>query len=208
MAAITDPLDTVANYKEWVHKTDSGDDNEIKTGLVMATQWWSAQAGQFFGVDAAVVPRLFKARYSDKLYLDYEGNCPGIATLTGLEVKVDTDNDGSFADETAWTINVDFRVLPLQAAQGPLPKPWTEIEAIGSKRFSTTALTQVTAKFGWPAVPQFVKDGVKEWLAVWRGESIRTTARVSDLDQVETVSPYHMGQINKLRDISRARVTL
>lgn len=197
--AVDDAYATVDEYKAEVRRAGADDDGVILRGLLMTTRWLEDRSGQFFNLDASVVDRLWRAKYPDLLELTYEGHCPGIGDTTGLVIKVDTDGDGSFADETAWAAS-DYELLPRQAALGPIAKPYDRIATRpgGAQSFRVGQLVQVTAKFGWPAVPVIAKEIVIEWLAVWRGESIRTTARVSELDEVETVSPYHLGQINRL----------
>lgn len=207
--AIDDAYATVPQYRAYVQMEDSSRDLIIADDLLMASRYIEERCKQFFNQDATVVNRVFRARYSDILYLDYEGNCPGIATTSGLVIKVDTDDDGSFSDETAWA-TTDYDLEPLQAAQGPLARPYTEIRVKrgGSNVFVPGYLVQVTAIWGWPAVPKIVKDVTMEWCAIWRGESIRTTARVNEMEGIETVSPYHIGQMNKLLAVCEGRVTL
>lgn len=207
--AIDDAYFSVPQYKAYAKKESSADDLQIADDALMATRWLEERCHQFFGKDDAVVNRVFRAKYSDLLDLDYEGNNPGIATTSGLVIKVDTDNDGSFADETAWA-TTDYDLEPLQAAQGPLVRPYNTIRVkrSSSNYFTPGYLVQVTAIWGWPAVPLIAKEVAMEWCAVWRGESIRTTARVNEMDQIETVSPYHIGQMNKLMAVCEARVSL
>lgn len=72
-----------------------------------------------------------------------------MASLTGLVVATDDNDDGTF--ETTWTITVDFQVEPLNAAAAG--EPWTRLVAIGPRwfpRLEHRAGVQVTAKFGWP----------------------------------------------------------
>lgn len=208
--AIGSAYGTAAEYRSWTGLASSASDGDINRELLMTSRWLEEVKGAFFNKDAAVVERLFYARQSDILYLDYEGNCPGIATASGLIVKVDTDGDGSFADETAWTINTDFRLLPLQADKGPIARPWDRIARLngGSYSFIPGELVSVTAVFGWPAVPQIVKEVTLEWTAVWRGESDRAKGMRSELDGVESLSPYHLGQMKALLGVYNARVAL
>lgn len=207
--AIDDAYGSVPQYHSWIKAEDSSKDLQIADDLVMSSRWLEERCKQFFNKDDAVVNRVFRAKYSDLLDLDYEGNCPGIATTSGLVIKVDTDNDGSFADETAWD-TTDYDLEPLQAALGPIARPYNTIrrKRSGSRSFVPGSLVQVTAVFGWPSVPLIVREVVLEWCAIWRGESIRTTTRVNDMSDVETVSPYHLGQMHKLIEVCTARVTL
>ena len=80
----------------------------------------------------------------------------GISTLTGLIVKIDTDYDGTF--ETTLTIDTDFILEPLNALTEVPAWPYTEIVLVANYAFPTgrRAGAQVTAKFGWPAIPDDV----------------------------------------------------
>lgn len=82
-----------------------------------------------------------------------------ISTTTGLVVKTDEDLDGTF--ETTVTLNTDFYLEPLNAADQTPIRPFTRlILAPQSGRFFPTGVrtVQVTAQFGWPAVPTAVKQ--------------------------------------------------
>lgn len=205
-AAITDPAVSVALYKQAIHVSNDDSDETIRRQLDFATEWLWDKCGQFFTKDASAVERIFRAKYSDRLDLDYEGNCPGIATTSGLIIKVDTDNDGSFADETAWA-STDYELHPLQADKGPNPEPWNVIKTTpwGTKTFRPGGLVSVTAVFGHPSVPAIVKEVVIEWTAVWRMESPRATAQVNELDQIESVSPYHLGMLKRAIEACRTK---
>lgn len=85
-----------------------------------------------------------------------------IGSTSGLILATDASGDGSF--ETTWAAG-DYQLLPVNAPYAwPEAKPWTEVRAVGSKTFPwlvNTWLTrldrvQITAKWGWPAVPDAV----------------------------------------------------
>lgn len=73
-----------------------------------------------------------------------------IATPAGLAVAVDDDGDGTFERALAVT---DYRTFPLNTL------PITSLEAVGSGRFPKgEGRVQVSASFGWPAVPALVRQ--------------------------------------------------
>ena len=82
-----------------------------------------------------------------------------ISTATGLIVKIDEGADGTF--ETTLTQGTDFLLLPLNAADEVPVQPYTEIHVTDNYYFPRFANgrpgVQVTAKFGWPAVPDNVE---------------------------------------------------
>jgi hypothetical protein len=83
-----------------------------------------------------------------------------ISTLTDLVVKTDEDDDGVF--ETTWTIGTDFELEPANGVgpNGASGWPYWRIVAVGSKCFRvvTRRTLQVTAAWGWAAVPADVKQ--------------------------------------------------
>ena len=110
--------------------------------------------GWRFWQDGSVVAREF---YADDLYCCEIG--PGISTTTGLIVKLDEDADGTF--ETTLTITTDFVLWPLNAADDVPVRPYTEIRLVDNYAFPLHATgrpgVQVTAKFGWAAVPDWAE---------------------------------------------------
>jgi hypothetical protein len=110
--------------------------------------------GRRFWQDATVVDRQFFADDSMMCYVD------DVSTASGLVVKIDDDADGIF--ETTLTITTDFILLPLNAADLNPVEPFTEIRNVSDTvtRFPVWSNgrpgVQVTAKYGWPAVPDDV----------------------------------------------------
>jgi len=141
-----------------------------------------------FSKDAAVTTRVYTGDGSRCLPLRY-----AIASVTGLVVKRDTDNDGSFADETALTLNTDFELRPLDADQGPEARPWTELYipdwAATYYSWYERYRVQVVAIHGWPAIPQAIKLATIELTAMVAGDSTFTTNRINELDQAVDASP-------------------
>lgn len=110
-----------------------------------------------FWQDSAVQTRTYLCEDSAFVYID------DISTTTGLIVKTDENDDGVY--ETTWTINTDFALWPLNAANDATePYAFWKIVALGgnsSKAFPTyerRAGLQVTAKFGWPTVPKQIEE--------------------------------------------------
>lgn len=90
---------------------------------------------------------------------------PDLVSITTL--KTDADGDGVF--ETTWTANVDYELLPANAATGLERKPYDEINAIGSQLFPAAYggygqrrnRVQIAGVWGWPAVPAPVIEAAK-----------------------------------------------
>lgn len=149
---------TLAELRDWVGipVADTADDAKLTLALAAAEAEIDAYCGRApggFGIDGAVVDRDYTPVTDGLVDVD------PIATLTGLVVKTDDNDDGTF--ETTWTVGTDFRVEPTNAAAEGVP--WTRIVAAGSKVFPTRNRyfpgVRVTAKYGWPtAVPPPVKQ--------------------------------------------------
>jgi len=82
-----------------------------------------------------------------------------ISTATGLIVKADETDDGTYG--STLTITTDFVLYPLNFGDETPARPWDEIRIVPSSRYrfpvTSRAGVQVTAKFGWAAVPDEVK---------------------------------------------------
>lgn len=204
---ISDAYATPQEYRAIAGKRGTEDELLLAKHLVTCSRLVDRETGQFFGKDEEAVARIFVARDSRCLDLDYSGFCPGIADITDLEIKVDTDGDGSFADEVAWSLG-DYNLYPLQADQGPEPRPWDRIVAIGNKSFIPGKKVQVTAIFGWPAVPNAVRDEVIELCRIWRLEGPRATGRMDELDSIVSASPLANSLLRRVVNAYSAKVTL
>jgi hypothetical protein len=80
-------------------------------------------------------------------------------TTTGLAIATDTSDDGSFG--SAWSAT-DYQLEPLSGiVDGETGWPYWLIRAVGSNSFPMSlrrAPLQVTAQWGWAAVPAAVKE--------------------------------------------------
>lgn len=133
---------------------------------------------------------------------------PDIASVTGLAVKVDTDGDYSFADETGLTLDTDFWLGPwerLTAALTPESAPARFIELHPDSAIVTIFPAQkraveVTASWGWPAVPKAVELAAVHLAAILRLESPRATQRIQEgLDAVIGTSRQAQEIISELQ---------
>jgi hypothetical protein len=110
-----------------------------------------------FWLDPTPVARTFIPQTLTSIEFDDD-----IGSTTGLVIKTDASGDGVY--ETTW-VAADYQLLPVNAANAfPEAEPWTAIRAVGTKTFPwlvNTWLTrldrvQITASWGWPAVPDAV----------------------------------------------------
>ena len=204
MAAVTDFYFTAQEAKDYISKTDAADDAKIKRMAATISRLYEARTHQFFTKDAAVVNRIFWGDGTSCLRVCGQNNVPGIASTSGLVVTIDRDNDGSFADETAVSSS-DYELRPLHAALGPQAAPWKEIVLHGLGSPTDTYWprgyrVQVTAMFGWPAVPDSVKENCLALFDIWWNRDPRG-AGISDLDTVIARNPQALSLMKKIEQL-------
>ncbi|HCT81756.1 MAG TPA: hypothetical protein DGT23_35285 [Micromonosporaceae bacterium] len=113
--------------------------------------------GRKFYLEAAVGIRVYRPKEPDIAWVD------DIGTTTGLVIKTDTDGDGTWT--TTWQSD-DYQLEPLNAdvvGAGSTVQPyaWWRIVAIDTETFPVSenrVTLQVTARFGWSAVPDDVTE--------------------------------------------------
>jgi hypothetical protein len=175
--AVTDAYTDAATYRNRTGKTDTAQDAAILLGLTAISRAIDLRCERFFTQDASVVARVYTPSvYTDTLIVD------DIAATAGLLIKVDSDRDGLFSDETAWA-STDYELRPRNADKGSEPKPWTQIvippwSSKGS--FMPGYPVEVTAKFGWPAIPQAIVEATIQIAGILRIESPRATTRIAE----------------------------
>jgi hypothetical protein len=142
---------TLAALKSYLGISVATYDAQLTSALNAASRSIDNYCGRRFWIDASVVTRTFPGGGATLLDLP-----DGIGSTTGLVIKTDTAADGTFA--TTWAAT-DYQLLPVNAPYAfPEAEPWTQIQATGSLTFpsGTSArpnAVQITAKWGWPAVP-------------------------------------------------------
>ncbi len=105
--------------------------------------------GRRFWADATAVARVYRPTDPTLAWVD------DISTTTGLVVATDTTGDGAY--DTVWDAG-DYELEPPNADAGGGAYAWWRIAATGAKTFpavgrSRRTSLQVTAAFGWSAVP-------------------------------------------------------
>lgn len=157
--AITNGYCTLYNLKAAlkIDQSDTTDDAALELAVESASRQIDdlCGKGRKFWQDGTVVARTYYPNANKVLLVD------DISTTTGLVVKVDTTDDGTF--DTTLTINADFILLPLNAAAEFPVQPWEAIKLLdgtisGWQRLSSgRPYVEVTAKFGWSAVPDAIE---------------------------------------------------
>jgi hypothetical protein len=150
--AITNGLCSLSDVKSAMNIFDSTDDSRLELAVEAASRMIEADCNRRFYQDAGVSARIFSALSGVLVLTD------DISTVTGLIVKTDTGFDGTF-DQT-WT-SADYQLEPLNGIVDGQAWPYTQIRAVESLTFPysrTRAVVQVTARWGWAAVPTAVKQ--------------------------------------------------
>lgn len=140
-----------------IDQTDTRDTEMLEAAIESASRQIDAHCGQGrkFWQDTSAVARKYFPSSNRWLLVD------DISTVTGLLVKVDTSDDGTF--DTSLTITTDFDVHPVNAAAELPVQPWTTIRLLDGTFTSFVGLSsgrpsvEVTAKFGWVSVPDQVE---------------------------------------------------
>ena len=92
------------DFKAYIGLSGTAQDFNINTAINSACRLIDAVTGRRFNQDSSANAKVFTPKSS--LYLDV----PDISTTTGLIVKLDDNDDGTY--ETTLTINTDFIVEP------------------------------------------------------------------------------------------------
>lgn len=151
--AVTNGYCTVAELR--AHLGDSGsklDTGGLEKAINATSRAIDKYTGRRFWQDSSAQVRVYRP---DDVYTAWVDD---ISTTTGLVIKTDTGLDGTWA--TTWDA-ADYQLEPLNAALGDAAYAWWRIVAIDDKTFPAHArrtTLQVTAKFGWPAVPDDVNE--------------------------------------------------
>lgn len=151
--AITNGYATLTQIKNYLSISDSTDNDLLEDLIESASRSIDRIANRRFYADTNASARLYRA-YSDVfVYTD------DISTTTGLVVKVDEDGNGTYSKTL--TLNTDFIMDPLTASA--LGRPFTQLTMVsnteswpifpGLMQNGLRPGVQVTAKWGWPSVP-------------------------------------------------------
>ena len=149
--AITNGYCTLAEVKAALRLTDNVDDSLIENAIEGASRRIDGVTGRWFYKTASTAVSQYPVD-------SYNVSVQDMAN-TSIIVKTDDDGDGTF--ENTWTQGVDYQLEPLNA--GLNGRPYRRIVAIGGKTFPLQynpdpALVQVTAQWGWQAIPDDVRE--------------------------------------------------
>jgi len=148
---------TLTDLKSWMNIDDSVDDATLTLALTNAQAAIDRYTERTFVLssDHSATARTFGTRVPGAVWVD------DIGDTSGLIVKIDDNDNGVF--ETTLTLSTDY-VLdpPVGQYQAGGRWPATRILTIGSTLLPTYSESnrrrvEVTAKWGWPAVPSEIQ---------------------------------------------------
>lgn len=156
--AVVNGYATLAEAKGFLSITDSVDDALLENMIESASRSIDRIANRRFYLDSTASARQYRVSSPVILYTD------DIGTTSGLIVKTDDDGDGVF--ETTLTLNTDYIMDPLTALS--LGRPFTQITIVSTSNTfpifpglfqnGLRPGVQVTARFGWPSVPDDINQ--------------------------------------------------
>jgi hypothetical protein len=161
--AITNGLCSLSDVKQAMSIYDSTDDGRIELAINTASRMIEAECNRRFYQDANASARVYVASTYTLTLTD------DISTTSGLIVKTDNGATGTFSQ--TWTSS-DYQLEPLNGVIDGQAWPYTQIRAIRSLTFPFDygqALVQVTARWGWAAVPDPVKQaGIIQAVSIFK----------------------------------------
>jgi len=151
--AITNGYATLTQIKNYLSISDSTDNELLEDLIESASRSIDRIANRRFYADSTASARRYRA-YSDVfVYTD------DISTTTSLVVAIDENGNGTYSKTL--TLDTDFIMDPLTASA--LGRPFTQLTMVsnteswpifpGLTQNGLRPGVQVTAKWGWPSVP-------------------------------------------------------
>jgi hypothetical protein len=151
--AITNGYATLTQIKAYMSISDNTDNDLLEDLIESASRSIDRIANRRFYLDATASARLYRA-YSDIfVYVD------DIGTTSSLVVQTDSNGNGTYAKTL--TLNQDYILDPLTASS--LNRPFTQLTMVsntetwpifpGLTQNGLRPGVQVTARWGWPSVP-------------------------------------------------------
>jgi hypothetical protein len=151
--AITNGYATLTQIKAYMSISDNTDNDLLEDLVESASRSIDRIANRRFYLDATASARLYRA-YSDIfVYVD------DIGTTSSLVVQTDSNGNGTYAKTL--TLNQDYILDPLTSPS--LGRPYTQLTMVsntetwpifpGLTQNGLRPGVQVTAKWGWPSVP-------------------------------------------------------
>ncbi len=156
--AIVNGYITLAELKTYLGLSGSGQDDNLENAIEGASREIDAICGRFFFQTSS------ESKYFTPISRTYL-EIPDLSSTSGLEVKIDTNDDGTH--DTTLTINTDFYLKPLDAGENEVEgverQPFTHIYILdtrSSERFDPDIVksVKVTGLWGFSGKPNAIKQ--------------------------------------------------
>jgi hypothetical protein len=151
--AITNGYATLTEIKNYMSISDSTDNDLLENLVESASRSIDRIANRRFYLDATASARLYRAYSNIFVYVD------DIGTTSNLVVAVDENGNGTYSKTL--TLNTDYILDPLTSQS--LNRPFTQLTMVSNTEtwpifpgLTSNGLrpgVQVTARWGWPSVP-------------------------------------------------------
>lgn len=193
--AVTDPYAVETDYFAVFPDATHDDEAELLEQLTAISRYIESPAvcGQFFTKDTAAVVRIFRPEHtSAELWLGTD------LAVAPTQIRLDTAADGTYATTLAAAY---WELWPLNAADGPEARPWRRIDLVSWGTYTSWAAGQrveVTAQWGWPAVPAAIRQACIHLTAILRLQSPRATSSVDEIGRVVGMSAEGRGIVESL----------
>jgi hypothetical protein len=182
------PLVTREELAEYARIPDGADDPALDVSAASASQAVAEWCHRTFDKDDAVSARVFVP--CDDGYVRTDD----FYTTTGLIVKTDTGDDGTFA--TTWTISTDFLLQPDNGRLHGQQWPYHALVGVNGLLFPTWTRrrpsVQVTAAWGWETYP----DAVKQAGLIWAHRLFKR--RMSPEGVLSGFADYGIARVNRM----------
>ena len=151
--AITNGYATLTEIKNYMSISDTTDNDLLENLVESASRSIDRIANRRFYLDATASARLYRAYSNIFVYVD------DIGTTSSLVVAVDENGNGTYSKTL--TLNTDYILDPLTSPS--LNRPYTQLTMVSNTEtwpifpgLTSNGLrpgVQVTARWGWPSVP-------------------------------------------------------
>jgi hypothetical protein len=151
--AITNGYATLTEIKAYMSISDNTDNDLLENLVESASRSIDRIANRRFYLDATASARLYRAYSNIFVFVD------DIGTTSGLIVAMDEDGNGTYSKTL--TLNTDYILDPLTSPS--LNRPYTQLTMVSNTEswpifpgITSNGLrpgVQVTARWGWPSVP-------------------------------------------------------
>lgn len=150
---------SLSDLKAMLSITDSARDTLLTNALTSASRQIDRLCGRRFYLDASVSQRKYSPMRREHWFVDGGGiMVDDIGSTAGLIIEEGYDNYNNSLNGTWTDITKDFQLMPDNALSASDGNPWPATalrRAIGIIQ-DPYILLRVTARWGWPAVPDEV----------------------------------------------------